>query len=309
MWYTVIAVLGVALVSVVGSLFVNASSLQVGSFWATQPWLADEWEDENREAMVAAREIVRFAARPMTVNVSLTRTTRRRRTPISSIPMTEKPKKATMKRMHRQPLSTIGPNHVCGRSFYTYCSVLNQEAYYSAREGRCLLTTADAVRVCNRSPNRFASIDACYNSCGRMHGPMADRCFEKTLFSDCNRQDVWHNWWVFSGKDCVQWGFPRGLCPDDDGSDVAVFADEAACVERCLSSKDVGESRGCRRPKAKSCTEEQLRFPYFAEILASGRGHCVKATVENLLMHRCLIGANQFNSVSACQEACERRKT
>ncbi|KAL3222923.1 hypothetical protein MRX96_028293 [Rhipicephalus microplus] len=140
-------------------------------------------------------------------------------------------------------------------------------------------------------PNRFASIDACYNSCGRMHGPMADRCFEKTLFTDCNRQDVWHNWWVFSGKDCVQWGFPHGLCPDDDGSDVGVFADEAACVERCLSSKDVGENRGCRRPKAKSCTEEQLRFPYFAEILASGRGHCVKATVENLLMHRCLIEA------------------
>ncbi|KAH8027781.1 hypothetical protein HPB51_009663 [Rhipicephalus microplus] len=118
MWYRVIAVLSVALVSVVGSLLVNASSLQVGSFWATQPWLADEQEDENREAMVAASEI---------------------------------------------------------------------EAYYSTREGRCLLTTADAVRVCNRSPNRFASIDACYNSCGRMHGPMADRCFDKTLFTDCNR--------------------------------------------------------------------------------------------------------------------------
>ncbi|KAL3206199.1 hypothetical protein MRX96_052877 [Rhipicephalus microplus] len=142
-----------------------------------------------------------------------------------------------------------------------------------------------------------------------MHGPMADRCFEKTLFTDCNRQDVWHNWWVFSGEDCVQWGFPRGLCPDDDGSDVVVFADEAACVERCLSSKDGEENRRCRRPKTKSCTEELLRFPYFAEILPSGRGHCVKATVENLLMHRCLIGANQFNSVSACREACERRKT
>ncbi|KAL3222915.1 hypothetical protein MRX96_028285 [Rhipicephalus microplus] len=76
MWYRVIAVLSVALVSVVGSLLVNASSLQVGSFWATQPWLADEQEDENREAMVAASEIVRFAARPMTVNVSLARTTR-----------------------------------------------------------------------------------------------------------------------------------------------------------------------------------------------------------------------------------------
>ncbi|KAL3222924.1 hypothetical protein MRX96_028294 [Rhipicephalus microplus] len=111
MWYTVIAVLGVAMVSVVGSLLVNASSLQVGSFWATRPWLADEQEDENREAMVAAREIVRFAARPMTVNVSLTRTTRRRRAPISTIPTTEKPEKATMKRMLRQPLSTIGVSH------------------------------------------------------------------------------------------------------------------------------------------------------------------------------------------------------
>ncbi|KAL3222914.1 hypothetical protein MRX96_028284 [Rhipicephalus microplus] len=186
-------------------------------------------------------------------------------------------------------------------------------------------------------PNRFASIDACYNSCGRMHGPMADRCFDKTLFTDCNSVkqcheayfltlvhiqnakiipivvyqigNIWHNWWVFSGEDCVQWGFPRGLCPDDDGSDVNVFADEAACVEQCLSSKDGEENRRCRRPKAKSYTEEQLRFPYFAEILASGRGHCVKATVENLLMYRCLIGANQFNSVSACREACERTKT
>ncbi|KAL3200315.1 hypothetical protein MRX96_043456 [Rhipicephalus microplus] len=244
MWYTIIAVLGVALV----------------------PWLANEWEDENREAMVAAREIVRFAARPMTVNVSLTRTTRRRRTPISSIPTTEKPKKATMKRMHRQPLSTIGPNHVCGRSFYTYCSVLNQEAYYSAREGRCLLTTADAVRVCNRSPQPL-----------------------------CQHRRVLQLLWSHvrtHGRPVLRENLVCGLQQ-----------------ARRLAQLDVGESRGCRRPKAKSCTEEQLRFPYFAEILASGRGHCVKATVENLLMHRCLIGANQFNSVSACQEACERRKT
>ncbi|XP_037501270.1 uncharacterized protein LOC119375149 [Rhipicephalus sanguineus] len=306
MWCTILAVLGIALVSVVGSLLVNASSLQADSFWATHPWLADEREEENREAMVAAREIVRFAARPMRVNVSLTRTTGRRRTPLT-IRTTERPKKAAVKRVHRQPLSPVGPNHVCGRFFYTHCTVLNREAYYSAREGRCLLTTTDAVRVCNRSPNRFASLDACYNSCGRMRGPMADRCFEKTLFADCERQDVWRSWWVFSGEDCVQWSFPRGLCPDDSGSDVAMFANQSACVERCLMSKDIEKNKECRQPKAKSCTEEQLRFPYFADILASGRGHCVKATVENLLMHRCLIGANRFNTVNACQEACERR--
>ncbi|KAL3247393.1 hypothetical protein MRX96_017834 [Rhipicephalus microplus] len=72
MWCTITAVPGVALVLVVGSLLVNASSLQAGSFWVTQPWLADEREDENRKAMVAEREIVRIAARPMTVNVSFT---------------------------------------------------------------------------------------------------------------------------------------------------------------------------------------------------------------------------------------------
>nr|XP_050037982.2 uncharacterized protein LOC126534787 [Dermacentor andersoni] len=210
------------------------------------------------------------------------------------------------------------PNHVCGRSFYTYCPVLHQEAYYSAHERRCLLTTADAMRVCNRSPNRFASFAACYNACGRLHGSMADRCFEKTLFTDCDRQDVLYSWWVFSGKNCVRWNFPRGLCPDDKESGTAVFANHSACVVRCLSSPKADEisafndserSGRCRQPKAKICTSEQLRFPYFADILGSGRGHCIRATSETLLMHRCLVGANRFGTVAACSEACERRKT
>lgn len=320
-WCTVLAVLGIALVSVIGSLLVNASwSLDGDAFWATQPLLADEQDDENREALVAAREMVRHAARPMTVNFSLIRTTKRLQSSRKTTRSVRTRRAATLRRLHRQPLSTIGTNHVCGRSFYTYCTVLHEEAYYSPRERRCLLTTADAVRVCNRSPNRFASLDACYNSCGRMHGPMADRCFEKTLFTDCERQDVWSSWWVFSGRDCVQWSFPRGLCPDDDdeNSDVAVFANRSTCVDRCLSSPEQGKGstsknsrakKPCRQPRAKSCTAEHLRFPYFADILESGRGHCVVASAETLLMHRCLIGANRFKTVNVCREACEQRNT
>ncbi|KAL1470832.1 hypothetical protein MTO96_040268, partial [Rhipicephalus appendiculatus] len=202
------------------------------------------------------------------------------------------------------------PNHVCGRSFYTYCTVLNQEAYYSAREGGAACSPQPTRCACATGPptGSPASMRAT-TPCGRMHGPMADRCFEKTLFTDCDRQDVWHSWWVFSGEDCVQWSFPRGLCPDDDGSDVAVFADESSCVERCISSKDSKENRGCRQPKAKSCHGGAAALSILRRHTGKSGGHCVKATVENLLMHRCLIGANRFNSVRACREACERRKT
>ncbi|KAH7941650.1 hypothetical protein HPB49_015852 [Dermacentor silvarum] len=317
-WFTILAVLGIALVSAVGSLLVNASwSMQGDADWATQPLLADEREEENSEAMVAAHKMLRGAAKPMMANVSLTRTPRMHRTSLKTMHASKKEGGASKRRMHHEPLSTVGPNHVCGRSFYTYCPVLHQEAYYGGQERRCLLTTTDTVRVCNRSPNRFASLDACYNACGRLHGPMADRCFEKTLFTDCDRQDVLHSWWVFSGKNCVRWKFPRGLCPDDKGSGAAVFANQSACAVRCLPSpkpnksstfRDSEESGPCRQPKAKSCTSEQLRFPYFADILQSGRGHCVRASSETMLMHRCLVGANRFSTVTACREACERRK-
>ncbi|KAH7936488.1 hypothetical protein HPB49_000100 [Dermacentor silvarum] len=199
--------------------------------------------------------------------------------------------------------------HKCGLAFYTYCSTFRHEAYYRHTTRSCVRTITDDVHVCNHSPNRFTSRSECQRQC--VHNQMpSDACFEKTLFSWCNRRDVNASWWVFDGKRCRPWHFPKGLCPSPDDSDVYGSLDE--CERRCSSAVDVGDDSGGRRDTCRgsgdgvTCDSDVLRFPYFADVSPGGDGRvrCIRASAATLLTHRCLIGSNRFFSEEACKRAC-----
>lgn len=203
------------------------------------------------------------------------------------------------------PVSQIGATPpsggACGPAFYAYCPVPRQE--YRARGRTCVPSTADRVAVCNRGPNRFASLEECYRACGLLQGPARDDCFEQTLFTACQRQDLVRSWWHFNGRRCAEWSFPQGDCPVN-GTDVYDSLQE--CRAKCEAGDD-GRRPRCQPPASTTCQVDLLRFPYFARILPSGRGHCMKAAVNTLLIHRCLIGANRFGTKAACVDACFHR--
>ncbi|KAH6946211.1 hypothetical protein HPB50_012165 [Hyalomma asiaticum] len=111
-------------------------------------------------------------------------------------------------------------NDRCGSVRYTFCPRLRREVFYNRQSGQCIaITTAaeheaekevaaraaaryhhtsvdnDAAPLCNSSPNRFSSLESCRQSCQRSELP-AERCFEKTIFSECRKYvagTVWRN--------------------------------------------------------------------------------------------------------------------
>ncbi|KAH7947634.1 hypothetical protein HPB52_014837 [Rhipicephalus sanguineus] len=201
--------------------------------------------------------------------------------------------------------------HRCGVAFYTYCSETRHDVYYRHVTRSCVPTRTDYVQVCNRSPNRFATLEACKHSC--MHSELpAESCFEKALFSGCSRQDVSASWWLFDGKHCRPWHFPGGLCPDFSKTDV--FVSQHECMNRCFPLRHApvrthaGRRRRvpCRPPKVGTvCDVDVIKFPYFADITTgSGRVRCLKASASYLLRHRCLIGSNHFPTETICKRTC-----
>ncbi|KAH6928345.1 hypothetical protein HPB50_014781 [Hyalomma asiaticum] len=197
--------------------------------------------------------------------------------------------------------------HKCGLAFYTYCSTFRHEAYYRHTTRSCVRTITDDVHVCNHSPNRFTSLTECRRKCVHAQLP-SDACFEKTLFSWCNRRDVRASWWVFDGRRCRPWSFPKGLCPSVDESDLFGSLDE--CVRQCSPQEGLGDEERkerCRGPgRGVTCESNVLRFPYFADVSpgTDGRVRCIRASAATLLTHRCLVGSNRFSSDDACKRAC-----
>lgn len=196
-----------------------------------------------------------------------------------------------------------GQANVCGAVYYTYCPALLDE--YRASRAACVSSGADHVAVCNRGSNRFASLEECYRACGLLQGPTRDACFEQPLFTACERQDVTETWWYFDGHRCVEWDFPQGECPVNGTG--KMHASLRECRDHCEGRRGGRRDPQCRPPASTTCEEDQLRFPYFARILPSGRGLCVRASLNALLTHRCLVGANRFDSMAACRDACLRQ--
>ncbi|KAL3213095.1 hypothetical protein MRX96_035668, partial [Rhipicephalus microplus] len=101
-----------------------------------------------------------------------------------------------------------------------------------------------------------------------------------------------------------EWDFTNGECPVNGTGNIHALLQD--CRDQCEGERD-GRLRRCRPPESATCAEDQLRFPYFARILPSGRGLCVRASLNALLTHRCLVGANRFDTMAACRDACQRR--
>ncbi|KAH6928057.1 hypothetical protein HPB50_011063 [Hyalomma asiaticum] len=239
---------------------------------------------------------------------------------VRTIPTASTSRSSTFHVVHastsRRPRVLLAPiqkptNHRCGVAFYTYCSQTRHDVYYRHVTRSCVRTITDNVQVCNHSPNRFATLEACKHSCIRSELP-SESCFEKTLFSWCSRQDVTATWWTFNGKHCQPWHFPKGLCPDFATTDV--FASQHECMGRCFPlrrpsfRRHAGRRRlpPCRTSKAGTvCDVDVLKFPYFADVATgSGRVRCLKSSASYLLDHRCLIGSNHFLTETACKKTC-----
>ncbi|XP_070386624.1 uncharacterized protein, partial [Dermacentor albipictus] len=159
----------------------------------------------------------------------------------------------------RGPVSTAThppqqKNGRCGTVRYTFCPRLRREAFYDWEMGDCVaVTTAaeqdaeqevaaraaarrggrrvrDETPLCNSSPNRFSSMDSCRQNCLRSELP-AERCFDKTIFSECRSEHVRSTWWFFDGRRCRMWRFPAGRCPD-----ASAFRTRSQCARVCPSS-------------------------------------------------------------------------
>ncbi|KAH6939813.1 hypothetical protein HPB50_021858 [Hyalomma asiaticum] len=201
----------------------------------------------------------------------------------------------------------------CRHYFYTYCDSIRQEWYHKPSSHGCVTTASDSVHVCNRGANRFTNLESCFASC--VHGDSKpDRCFERSLFTECDREDVLETWWFFDGRRCLRWNFPLGNCPSEQSR---VFHTAEQCALECVpgwevkrdnASAAVRQQRRCEAPVAATCSPRQLRYPYFADMHAEGSARCVRASARNLLTRRCLVGSNRFASLATCSRFCAARR-
>lgn len=206
----------------------------------------------------------------------------------------------------------------CGHYFYTYCDSIRQEWYHKPSAHGCVATASDSVHVCNRGVNRFVNLESCFASC--VHGDRKpDQCFERSLFTGCDREDVVETWWFFDGLRCLRWNFPLGNCPSEQSR---VFHTHEQCALECVPDWEAKRPRNnatasaavqpsrrrCEAPVAATCSPRQLRYPYFADMHAEGSARCVRASAGNLLTRRCLVGSNRFASLSTCSRFCATRR-
>ncbi|XP_077486039.1 uncharacterized protein LOC144097131 [Amblyomma americanum] len=191
---------------------------------------------------------------------------------------------------------------MCGAVFYSYCNRRPRRQFHFLRAANaCIEAEADALHLCNRGANRFASMRHCRQSCVSAKRPQG-ACFDEPLFTSCARQDVLSSWWHLRGKKCVPWSFPSGGCPAS-GSDV--FRTVQECEKHCKGPRP---RRWCRRPRVVSCTTSHLKYPFFAHTPPEGGPlRCLRSSIEALQEHRCLTGANRFHSLEACLVSCWNR--
>ncbi|KAH7977824.1 hypothetical protein HPB49_003701 [Dermacentor silvarum] len=198
-----------------------------------------------------------------------------------------------------------GTRPECGAPQFTLCAESRREFFYRAEAGTCAVATQAASSFCNRSPNRFASLRSCRRSCVDAIMP-AQRCFDKPVLGGCSGNLVATAWWFFDGRRCVQWQFPGGQCPVPGHA----FRSLAQCHRQCgAGRKSRKPAWRCRRPSSRTCSGQQLRFPYFAHMSRSGRILCLQVSADRVLQQRCLVGANRFHSLAGCRAACVTHRT
>ncbi|KAH8025154.1 hypothetical protein HPB51_003996 [Rhipicephalus microplus] len=202
--------------------------------------------------------------------------------------------------------------HTCAEVFYTHCLRTPVEFHYDLSSQECVATDGREEQLCARGVNRFTSEASCTRSCVRTRHPE-------------QRRDVKGPQWNFDGRECRRWHFPRGRCPPavSPGQDMRqialLYTLYEECFETCVQpgqhrpdtvNKSSRVSTICHEAlSARTCTEDQLRYPYFAAAgrREGGRGRlwCLPvASAFPLPGHRCLLGSNRFETRTLCQGAC-----
>ncbi|XP_054930579.1 uncharacterized protein [Dermacentor andersoni] len=213
----------------------------------------------------------------------------------------------------------------CTEVFYTHCLRAPAEFHYDLNSQGCVATDRREDQLCARGMNRFTSEASCTRSCVRTIHP-EKRCFATPVFSVCESRDVKGPQWNFDGRVCQRWHFPSGRCPSVGalGEHVLqtppLFTTYSECFKACggprrqslvntagKASHLASACRGILYPK--TCTEEQLRYPYFAAVGRREGGNvrlwCLPVvSAFPLPRHRCLMGSNRFQTRSSCQWAC-----
>ncbi|KAH7979533.1 hypothetical protein HPB49_009785 [Dermacentor silvarum] len=192
-------------------------------------------------------------------------------------------------------------HETCGRPAFRFCSAGPTEFYYNSTRQACMKLTPGGPGLCNRGRNRFTSMESCREQCVYADA-LAPECYQKAVMAECEARDVVDTWWWYlEGKGCRHWRFPQGRCPSTDGN---VFPTSLECVRRCVDAK--GSEPPCIAPKGVACSVKQLRFGYIAE--ASPRGsrarRCRQLPTAGSESKHCLVGANKFPTLEACQRRC-----
>ncbi|XP_070384391.1 uncharacterized protein [Dermacentor albipictus] len=190
----------------------------------------------------------------------------------------------------------------CEAPSFTYCQRPRHEFYYESAIHACVGTSTHQLGVCTRGANRFDSRRSCLEVCVKKKRP-SEHCSHASLFRECNSSDVVGPWWFFDGMSCRNWNFTSGLCPRH--ADGGAFVSLEECLATCVGRR--GGSQLCRvSSRPDYCYSDQLRFPYFAVagVEKNKSPHCLRVSSTNYQGHRCLVGANRFFSMEACEKTC-----
>ncbi|XP_077557771.1 uncharacterized protein LOC144173129 [Haemaphysalis longicornis] len=217
----------------------------------------------------------------------------------------------------------------CGPVRYTYCQRLRQEFYYDRESATCTDVASAAaqsaerdlaqhgagsqghaeMQLCNISPNRFLTLEACRRACQGRQSPPKD-CLEKTVFLKCRSDKAPPAaLWYFDGHRCHSWNFGDDRCPEGD-----VFSTHQQCSMTCSSSRIRRNQKrrkppSCRQPRSLPCPSRERRtyYPFFAHLSPTGdRIRCLQASPSVLVSRRCLVGPNRFSNGTECRDSCVR---
>ncbi|XP_070395728.1 uncharacterized protein [Dermacentor albipictus] len=192
----------------------------------------------------------------------------------------------------------------CTTSVYTFCHQFFRLYHYRPSTNTCMSTQEDPAQMCNRSPDRFATMAECRRTC--LHSRRRPEvCHSGPLFSECTWRDVKPKWSFFDGTRCKRWPFPEGLCPAPNNE--RVFTDHRKCDRRCKPPRNMsdGSPKPCSSGmgRAVTCTANVLRYPYFASY-SSGKFGCFRASVQLLSTHHCLVSRALFANRADCRKTC-----
>ncbi|CAN7942315.1 unnamed protein product, partial [Ixodes hexagonus] len=121
-------------------------------------------------------------------------------------------------------------------------------------------------------------------------------CGEQPDLVRCSQAHVNARWFFFSNGTCAEWDFQDGDCVS---ATLTAFQTVQDCQRGCLEGRR--HSMCGQLPVGQRCIEDQLHFPAYSRRDPGGRFRC---EFVDLGEPRCLLGPNNFETLSACRASC-----